>query len=121
MASIDIGRRRAGDVPLPDGATERRLESVPLDDALLAALQAPDRARQLKIVLAKQFEFFGMIGRSPLMQELFDTIRRLAPHVRTALISGETGTGKDMLARARRVFDQRRPALEPFRWNATYP
>jgi len=50
--------------------------------------------------LASRFEFRGMIGRSPVMQELFDTIRRLAPHVRTALVSGETGTGKELAARA---------------------
>ena len=41
-----------------------------------------------------------MIGRSPAMQELFGLIRRLAPHVRTALITGETGTGKELVARA---------------------
>ena len=41
-----------------------------------------------------------MIGRGPLMQELFGMIRRLAPHVRTALITGETGTGKELVARA---------------------
>jgi two-component system, NtrC family, response regulator HydG len=34
------------------------------------------------------------------MQELFDSIRRLAPHVRTALVTGETGTGKELVARA---------------------
>jgi DNA-binding NtrC family response regulator len=50
--------------------------------------------------LASQFEFYGMIGRSPVMQELFDSIRRLAPHVRTALITGETGTGKELVASA---------------------
>jgi two-component system response regulator HydG len=49
---------------------------------------------------ARAFEFHGLIGRSPAMQELFDTIRRLAPHVRTALIIGETGTGKELVARA---------------------
>src|SRR5581483_9139591 len=48
--------------------------------------------------VASRFEFRGMIGRSPVMQELFDTVRRLAPHVRTALISGETGTGKELIA-----------------------
>lgn len=37
VPSIDISRRRAGDVPLPDGVTERRLESVPLDEGTLAA------------------------------------------------------------------------------------
>src|SRR5262249_61620011 len=44
--------------------------------------------------------FCGMIGRGPAMQELFGMIRRLAPHVRTALVTGETGTGKELVARA---------------------
>jgi len=34
------------------------------------------------------------------MQQMFDSIRRLAPHVRTALITGETGTGKELVAGA---------------------
>jgi two-component system response regulator HydG len=50
--------------------------------------------------LAQRLEFCGMIGRSPAMQEVFSLIRRLAPHARTALISGETGTGKELAARA---------------------
>jgi DNA-binding NtrC family response regulator len=50
--------------------------------------------------LARRLEFCGMIGRGPLMQDLFALIRRLAPHVRTALITGETGTGKELVARA---------------------
>ncbi len=50
--------------------------------------------------VARRLEFCGMIGRGPAMQELFGMIRRLAPHVRTALISGETGTGKELVARA---------------------
>jgi transcriptional regulator with GAF, ATPase, and Fis domain len=41
-----------------------------------------------------------MIGRSAAMQELFDSIRRLAPHARTVLVTGETGTGKELVARA---------------------
>jgi len=39
-----------------------------------------------------------MIGSSPLMQEVFDLIRRVAPTDSSVLISGETGTGKDMVA-----------------------
>ncbi len=50
--------------------------------------------------VAERFEFCGMIGRSPTMQELFDSIRRLAPHARTVLVTGETGTGKELVARA---------------------
>ena len=49
---------------------------------------------------ARDAEFSGMIGRGPRMQELFGLIQRLAPHVRTALITGETGTGKELVARA---------------------
>jgi DNA-binding NtrC family response regulator len=49
---------------------------------------------------AKNAEFSGMIGRGPVMQELFGLIQRLAPHVRTALITGETGTGKELVALA---------------------
>jgi two-component system response regulator HydG len=50
--------------------------------------------------LAQRLEFCGMVGRGPAIQEVFGLIRRLAPHVRTALITGETGTGKELVARA---------------------
>ena len=50
--------------------------------------------------MVKQLEFGGMVGRSGAMLELFDAIRRFAPHVRTALVTGETGTGKELVARA---------------------
>jgi DNA-binding NtrC family response regulator len=49
--------------------------------------------------LVKRLEFCGMIGRGPLMQDVFALIRRLAPHVRIGLITGETGTGKELVAR----------------------
>jgi two-component system, NtrC family, response regulator AtoC len=60
------------------------------------------RARMMAVdrEVAKRVEFAGMIGRSAAIQEVFDLIRRLAPHVRAALISGETGTGKELVARA---------------------
>jgi two-component system response regulator HydG len=50
--------------------------------------------------VARQLEFCGMIGRSQVMQELFGLIRRIAPHARMALVTGETGTGKELVARA---------------------
>jgi DNA-binding NtrC family response regulator len=60
------------------------------------------RARMMAVdrEVARRVEFAGMIGRSAAIQEVFDLIRRLAPHVRAALISGETGTGKELVARA---------------------
>jgi DNA-binding NtrC family response regulator len=44
--------------------------------------------------------FQGIVGRSAKMCEMLSRIERVAPHYRTALIAGETGTGKDLVARA---------------------
>jgi DNA-binding NtrC family response regulator len=82
--------------------------SKPIDFARLEQLLTNvrdeiERRRSLLSIegdLARRLEFCGMIGRGPVMQELFGMIRRLAPHVRTALITGETGTGKELVARA---------------------
>lgn len=41
-----------------------------------------------------------LVGNSPAMQPVFDTIRILGPRRSTVLIQGETGTGKEMVARA---------------------
>ena len=51
-------------------------------------------------ILAERLEVCGMIGRSPAMRELFSVIHRLAPHARTVLVTGETGTGKELVAHA---------------------
>jgi DNA-binding NtrC family response regulator len=54
----------------------------------------------LESQVARQLEFCGMLGRSPAMQEVFSLIQRLAPHAKVVLIDGETGTGKELAARA---------------------
>ena len=58
------------------------------------------RAFQLDLALVDTFKFEGMIGRSPLILETFARIRRVAPHYQTILVSGATGTGKELVARA---------------------
>ena len=46
-------------------------------------------------------ESFGqLVGRSPVMRELFGTLERIAPKELAVLIQGETGTGKEEVARA---------------------
>jgi DNA-binding NtrC family response regulator len=65
-----------------------------------------DAARQrLQIKSAEErvmesAHFEGIVGRSPHMWEMFSRIQRIAPHYRAALITGETGTGKELVAQA---------------------
>ncbi len=88
------------------GATDylsKPLDFVRLEQLLASVRDEIERRRNLLAMesdVARRLEFAGMIGRGPVMQELFGMIRRLAPHVRTALITGETGTGKELVARA---------------------
>jgi DNA-binding NtrC family response regulator len=51
-----------------------------------------------ELVQACQFE--GIVSRSPLMLGVFAKIRRVAPHFKTVLVTGATGTGKELVARA---------------------
>jgi len=55
---------------------------------------------QLKQELSEKYEFSGIIGKSKQMQEIFSTIQKVAPLDSTVLIHGETGTGKELIARA---------------------
>jgi len=59
-----------------------------------------EEARQRQASGTEEAEFEGLIGTSPRMGEMFARIRRIAPHYRSALIQGATGTGKDLVARA---------------------
>lgn len=58
------------------------------------------RATELERELLETSRFHGLIGRSPNMLDVFSTIMRVAPHYRSLLITGQTGTGKDLVARA---------------------
>lgn len=67
---------------------------------LVSLEAARQRILHLDRDLMDAFQFQGMIGRSPLMLEVFANIRRIAPHFRSVLVTGSTGTGKELVARA---------------------
>jgi two-component system response regulator HydG len=55
---------------------------------------------ELKRQLDKKYGFEGIIGGSEPMQNVFDTLRQVSASMATVLILGETGTGKELVARA---------------------
>jgi DNA-binding NtrC family response regulator len=64
--------------------------------------EAKERYRTLELdrQLMHAYRFEGMVGRSPLMLDVYSRIRRVAPHFSTVLVTGETGTGKELVASA---------------------
>lgn len=62
----------------------------------------------LKQELAQRYQFDNIIGRSDGMKEIFATIARVAPSRATVLLCGESGVGKDMIARSIHFHSPRR-------------
>jgi DNA-binding NtrC family response regulator len=63
---------------------------------------------KLREELGRRYEFDNIIGRSAPMQEVFSTIMRVAPTRATVLLAGESGVGKDLIARAIHFHSPRR-------------
>ena len=71
-----------------------------------------DENTKLREELGVRYEFDNIVGRSPAMQEIFATITRVAPTRATVLLAGESGVGKDLIARAIHFHSPRRD--QPF-------
>lgn len=88
------------------GATDFLLKPFSLDqltaviEKALEVMALRVENRLLREELGKRYSFDNLIGRSPLMQEIFATVERVAPTRATVLLAGESGVGKDMIARA---------------------
>lgn len=88
------------------GAADYVLKPVNADElvAVVRRLLMERRLRRENQLLQRQFDreyaFEEMVGASPAMQRVFDTVRKLADADVDILIVGETGTGKELVARS---------------------
>jgi DNA-binding NtrC family response regulator len=64
--------------------------------------------QMLKQELAQRYQFDNIVGRSDAMKEIFATIARVAPSRATVLLCGESGVGKDLIARSLHFHSPRR-------------
>jgi transcriptional regulator with GAF, ATPase, and Fis domain len=69
-------------------------------------------AERIDLLPSERESFGELVGRNPAMREVFGLLERLAPTDATLLVGGETGTGKDLLARAAHAASPR--AKHPF-------
>jgi DNA-binding NtrC family response regulator len=70
-----------------------------LNKALAVRALRAENSR-LRDQLDQRYRFDNMIARSAAMREIFQTVIRVAPARTTVLLAGESGVGKDMIARA---------------------
>ncbi|HET6180985.1 MAG TPA: sigma-54 dependent transcriptional regulator [Candidatus Sulfotelmatobacter sp.] len=68
--------------------------------------------RELREALGKRYAHPNVVARSPKMQEVLATVERVAPTNSTVLLGGESGVGKDLIARA--IHEKSRRASGPF-------
>ena len=102
---------------LRGGAQDYLLKPVIFDE-LLHKLQALMEHRQLawerqflRNQIDRQWDFDNLVGQSSAMREVMNLVKRVAPVPSTVLITGESGVGKEVVARAIHHFSDRRDAI----------
>jgi DNA-binding NtrC family response regulator len=88
------------------GALDYLQKPFEIDELLVVVNRALDHQRlstEHRYLISErdaEFNHYGIVGRSRRMQEVINTARVVAKSKSTILITGETGTGKEMVARA---------------------
>ena len=88
------------------GAAHYQTKPVDLKELRIKVEQALGRRtmvqenRDLRALVDKRAGFENIIGSSPAMERVFQTVRQVAPTRATVLIQGESGTGKELIAHA---------------------
>src|SRR3974390_2006407 len=100
------------------GASDYVLKPFSLAEMRLVVRKELDvqRLRQenvsLREALGKRYQHPNVVANSPKMQEVLATVERVAPTNSTVLLGGESGVGKDLIARA--IHEKSRRASGPF-------
>jgi two-component system, NtrC family, response regulator HydG len=100
------GTVRSAVQALKSGAHDYLTKPIDVDELKILVAKALDHYQleeenlNLKERLNARFDFAGIIGRSPSMRDLFETLAMVAPSEATVLIQGESGTGKELVANA---------------------
>jgi two-component system response regulator PilR (NtrC family) len=88
------------------GAADYLLKPLAFDDVLAKVARVLDhrqlawQAQMLRREVERCFDFDHLVGKSPAMQEVFHLVRKVAPTQTTVLVTGESGSGKEVVARA---------------------
>ncbi|PKN63434.1 MAG: two-component system response regulator [Deltaproteobacteria bacterium HGW-Deltaproteobacteria-15] len=91
---------------LKNGAYDYLTKPLDFDELRLTLERAMDHTRlreenrQLRESIGSRFDRRNIIGRSPAMVRLLETVAQVAPSEATVLITGESGTGKEMIGGA---------------------
>jgi DNA-binding NtrC family response regulator len=95
------------------GAFDYLEKPITEKDKLLVAVKnalALQRLRAENAALKREAGQLEMVGSGPAMQKLFEIIRRAAPSEGRVLVTGENGTGKELVARALHQHSRRKDA-----------
>ena len=89
-----------------EGAADYKTKPINFEELMLAIDRELERkrlraeARRLRERLHEKHRISNIIGSSPPMQSVFNTVLQVAPSRATVLITGESGTGKELIAAA---------------------
>ena len=83
-------------------------------DRILRRRCLVDELESLRHQMREHYRFQTMVSKSPWMRKVFDMIQNIGPMGSTVLIFGETGTGKELVARAIHASDSRLALTAPF-------
>jgi DNA-binding NtrC family response regulator len=90
------------------GAVDYVSKPMTVEEIRTTARKALSRSRAAAVLPAGSEALAGMVGRTAPMVEIYKTIAQVAPGSSTVLILGETGTGKELVARALHEHSPRR-------------